>query len=119
MSIQFPFLAIKRESKIFFFPLSSHTTKCSDIRFRGTGMIWGGVRPEGADPINTTHPTFSRHVKFMNFYPFADIETITLRLRLFIQLYTFEQVGIILKSWYNKIDSCDYKYTSLYSFIMD
>lgn len=58
-------------------------------------MIWGGVRPEGADPINTTHPTFSRHVKFMNFYPFADIETITLRLRLFIQLYTFEQVGII------------------------
>lgn len=55
----------------------------------------------------------------MDFYPFADIETITSRLRLFIQLYTFEQAGIILKSWYNKIYSCDYKYTSLYSFIMD
>lgn len=119
MSIQFPFLAIKGESKIFFFPLSSYTTKCPGIRFRGTGMIGGGVRPKGVDPINTTYPTFSRSIKFMDFYPFADIETITSRLRLFIQLYTFEQAGIILKSWYNKVYSCDYKYTSLYSFIMD
>ena len=47
-------------------------------------MIGGGVRPKGGDPINTRHPTFSRHVKFMDFYPFADIEAITSRLRLFI-----------------------------------
>lgn len=47
-------------------------------------MIGGGVRPKGVDPINTTYPTFSRSIKFMDFYPFADIETITSRLRLFI-----------------------------------
>jgi hypothetical protein len=92
MSIQFPFLAIKGESKIFFFPLSSYTTKCPGIRFRGTGMIGGGVRPKGVDPINTTYPTFSRSIKFIDFYPFADIETITSRLRLFMQLYTLSKL---------------------------
>lgn len=32
----------------------------------------------------TTHPTLSSNVKFMNFYPFADIETISPRPMLFI-----------------------------------
>lgn len=44
----------------------------------------GGFTPEGADPLTTTHPTFSSNIKFMNFYPFADIETISPRPMLFI-----------------------------------
>lgn len=44
----------------------------------------GEFTPEGADPLTTTHPTFSSNVKFMNFYPFADIETISPRPMLFI-----------------------------------
>lgn len=40
--------------------------------------------PEGADPETTTHPTFTSNVKFMNFYPFNDIETISPRPMLFI-----------------------------------
>ena len=35
-------------------------------------------------PLTTTHPTLSSNVKFMNFYPFADIETISPRPMLFI-----------------------------------
>jgi hypothetical protein len=31
--------------------------------------------PKGSSPEITTHPTFTSNVKFMNFYPFADIET--------------------------------------------
>jgi uncharacterized protein len=32
----------------------------------------------------TTHPTYTSNVKFMNFYPFEDIETISPRPMLFI-----------------------------------
>lgn len=44
----------------------------------------GEFTPEGTNPLTTTHPTFSSNVKFMNFYPFADIETISPRPMLFI-----------------------------------
>ncbi|MFI6365196.1 alpha/beta hydrolase [Nocardia sp. NPDC050630] len=44
----------------------------------------GAVVPEGATPDTTTHPTLSSNVKFMNFYPFNDIETISPRPMLFI-----------------------------------
>ncbi|MBJ8339290.1 alpha/beta hydrolase [Antrihabitans sp. YC3-6] len=38
----------------------------------------------GNSPGTTTHPTLSSNVRFMNFYPFADIETISPRPMLFI-----------------------------------
>ncbi|MCQ4122118.1 alpha/beta hydrolase [Rhodococcus tibetensis] len=38
----------------------------------------------GNSPDTTTHPTLSSNVKFMNFYPFTDIETISPRPMLFI-----------------------------------
>ncbi|OUS93412.1 alpha/beta hydrolase [Rhodococcus sp. NCIMB 12038] len=38
----------------------------------------------GNSPDTTTHPTLSSNVKFMNFYPFADIETISPRPMLFV-----------------------------------
>lgn len=38
----------------------------------------------GFSPNTTTHPTLTSNVKFMNFYPFADIETISPRPMLFI-----------------------------------
>ena len=38
----------------------------------------------GYSPNTTTHPTLTSNVKFMNFYPFADIETISPRPMLFI-----------------------------------
>jgi fermentation-respiration switch protein FrsA (DUF1100 family) len=38
----------------------------------------------GYSPSTTTHPTLTSNVKFMNFYPFADIETISPRPMLFI-----------------------------------
>lgn len=44
----------------------------------------GQVTPKGATPLTTTHPTLSSNVKFMNFYPFNDIETISPRPLLFI-----------------------------------
>lgn len=44
----------------------------------------GEVIPKGATALTTTHPTFTSNVKFMNFYPFADIETISPRPMLFI-----------------------------------
>ena len=44
----------------------------------------GEFTPEGVDPMTTTHPTFTSNVKFMNFYPFNDIETISPRPMLFI-----------------------------------
>lgn len=44
----------------------------------------GEVTPEGATPLTTTRPTLTSNVKFMNFYPFADIETISPRPLLFI-----------------------------------
>lgn len=44
----------------------------------------GEFTPEGATPQTTTHPTLSSNIKFMNFYPFNDIETISPRPLLFI-----------------------------------
>ncbi|WP_332846663.1 alpha/beta hydrolase [Pseudomonas lactucae] len=39
----------------------------------------GQVTPAGASPQTTTMPTLTSNVKFMNFYPFNDIETISPR----------------------------------------
>jgi fermentation-respiration switch protein FrsA (DUF1100 family) len=44
----------------------------------------GEFTPEGASPDLTTRPTLTSNVKFMNFYPFNDIETISPRPLLFI-----------------------------------
>ena len=44
----------------------------------------GEVTPAGSSPRLTTHPTLTSNVKFMNFYPFNDIETISPRPMLFI-----------------------------------
>lgn len=44
----------------------------------------GEYTPKGSSPELTTHPTLSSNVKFMNFYPFDDIETISPRPMLFI-----------------------------------
>jgi fermentation-respiration switch protein FrsA (DUF1100 family) len=44
----------------------------------------GEFTPEGQSPLLTTHPTLSSNVAFMNFYPFAQIETISPRPLLFI-----------------------------------
>ena len=53
----------------------------------GEPLYTGGTVHEltaGATPRTTTHPTLTSNVKFMNFYPFADIETISPRPMLFI-----------------------------------
>jgi uncharacterized protein len=44
----------------------------------------GEYTPAGSSPLLTTHTTLSSNVKFMNFYPFDDIETISPRPMLFI-----------------------------------
>jgi hypothetical protein len=44
----------------------------------------GEFTPKGSSPELTTHPTLASNVKFMNFYPFNDIETISPRPLLFI-----------------------------------
>jgi fermentation-respiration switch protein FrsA (DUF1100 family) len=44
----------------------------------------GEYTPAGSSPKLTTHPTLTSNVKFMNFYPFNDIETISPRPMLFI-----------------------------------
>ena len=44
----------------------------------------GEVTPKGGSAKTTTHPTLTSNVKFMNFYPFNDIETISPRPMLFI-----------------------------------
>jgi fermentation-respiration switch protein FrsA (DUF1100 family) len=44
----------------------------------------GEYTPAGSSPQLTTHPTLTSNVKFMNFYPFNDIETISPRPMLFI-----------------------------------
>jgi uncharacterized protein len=44
----------------------------------------GEFTPKGSSPELTTHPTLTSAVKFMNFYPFNDIETISPRPMLFI-----------------------------------
>jgi uncharacterized protein len=44
----------------------------------------GEFTPKGSSPELTTHPTLTSNVKFMNFYPFNDIETISPRPLLFV-----------------------------------
>lgn len=44
----------------------------------------GEFTPKGGSPLTTTHPTLTSNIKFMNFYPFNDIETISPRPMLFI-----------------------------------
>ena len=44
----------------------------------------GEFTPRGQSPLLTTHPTLTSNAKFMNFYPFNDIETISPRPMLFI-----------------------------------
>jgi fermentation-respiration switch protein FrsA (DUF1100 family) len=44
----------------------------------------GEYTPKGSSPELTTHPTLSSNTKFMNFYPFNDIETISPRPMLFV-----------------------------------
>ncbi|KAH7094541.1 Alpha/Beta hydrolase protein [Paraphoma chrysanthemicola] len=44
----------------------------------------GEFTPNGSLPTLTTYPTLSSNVKFMNFYPFNDIDTISPRPMLFI-----------------------------------
>jgi uncharacterized protein len=44
----------------------------------------GEYTPAGSSPQLTTHPTLTSNVKFLNFYPFNDIETISPRPMLFI-----------------------------------
>lgn len=44
----------------------------------------GEFTPKGATSETTTHPTLTSNIKFMNFYPFNDIETISPRPMLFI-----------------------------------
>lgn len=44
----------------------------------------GEFTPKGLSPLVTTHPTLTSNVRFMNFYPFNDIETISPRPMLFI-----------------------------------
>jgi fermentation-respiration switch protein FrsA (DUF1100 family) len=44
----------------------------------------GEYTPPRSSPELTTHPTLTSNVKFMNFYPFDDIETISPRPMLFI-----------------------------------
>jgi fermentation-respiration switch protein FrsA (DUF1100 family) len=46
--------------------------------------VRGEFTPEGSSPNLTTHPTLSSNTKFLNFYPFNDIETISPRPMLFI-----------------------------------
>jgi fermentation-respiration switch protein FrsA (DUF1100 family) len=47
-------------------------------------MPRGEYTPAGSSPRLTTHPTLTSNIKFMNFYPFNDIETISPRPMLFI-----------------------------------
>jgi fermentation-respiration switch protein FrsA (DUF1100 family) len=44
----------------------------------------GEYTPKGGSPEHTTHPTLTSNTKFMNFYPFNDIKTISPRPMLFI-----------------------------------
>jgi fermentation-respiration switch protein FrsA (DUF1100 family) len=44
----------------------------------------GEYTPKRSSPKLTTHPSLSSNIKFMNFYPFVDIETISPRPMLFI-----------------------------------
>lgn len=49
-----------------------------------TGAPRGEFTPKGQSAELTTHPTLTSNVKFMNFYPFADMDVISPRAVLFI-----------------------------------
>lgn len=61
---------------------SSHPIEVEFFEFYRTPR--GEFTPEGGSPETTTHPTLTSNTKFMNFYPFNDIETISPRPMLFI-----------------------------------
>ena len=44
----------------------------------------GQVTPDDQTPETTTHPTLSSNTKFMNFYPFEDLDLIAPRPMLFV-----------------------------------
>ena len=44
----------------------------------------GEFTPIGSSPNLTTHPTLTSNVKFLNFYPFSDLDTISPRPLLFV-----------------------------------
>jgi hypothetical protein len=61
---------------------NTHPIQCEFYDFYRTPR--GEFTPKGSSPTLTTHPTLSSNIKFMNFYPFTDIETISPRPMLFI-----------------------------------
>lgn len=61
---------------------NSHPIACEFFDFYRTPR--GEFTPKGSSPELTTHPTLSSNTKFMNFYPFNDIESISPRPMLFI-----------------------------------
>jgi uncharacterized protein len=61
---------------------NTHPIQCEFYDFYRTSR--GEFTPKGSSPTLTTHPTLSSNIKFMNFYPFVDIETISPRPMLFI-----------------------------------
>lgn len=61
---------------------NSHPVEIEFYEFYRTPR--GEFTPQGSSPQVTTHPTLTSNVKFMNFYPFNDIETISPRPLLFI-----------------------------------
>jgi fermentation-respiration switch protein FrsA (DUF1100 family) len=61
---------------------NSHPIACEFFDFYRTPR--GQYAPNGTPAELTTHPTLSSNVRFRNFYPFEDIETISPRPMLFI-----------------------------------
>ena len=61
---------------------NSHPIEIEFFEFYRTPR--GEFTPASSSPDFTTHPTLSSNTKFMNFYPFNDIETISPRPMMFI-----------------------------------
>lgn len=61
---------------------NSHPIEIEFFEFYRT--LRGEFTPASSTPTVTTHPTLSSNVKFMNFYPFNDMETISPRPMMFI-----------------------------------
>ena len=64
--------------------LNGTLTPFSVSSMTSTARREANITPKGGSPHLTTHPTLTSNVKFMNFYPFNDIETISPRPMLFI-----------------------------------
>ena len=64
--------------------LSDHSTPIEREFYGFYRTPRGEYTPEGSTPQLTTHPTLTSIVKFANFYPFNDIESIAPRPMLFI-----------------------------------